>query len=148
MRELNVPNQALVIVGDGAKALFLRNTGGPQEIKLEIENILGHDNPATHEQGTDRPGRAFASVGTARSAMEETDWHRVAEERFAVEIANTLYRLAHANLFEALVIVAPPKVLGDLRKALHKEVVDRITLEVPKDLTSHPIPEIEKLLAA
>ena len=148
MRELNVPNQALVIVGDGAKALFLRNTGGPREIKLEIENILGHNNPATHEQGTDRPGRAFASVGTARSAMEETDWHRVGEERFAVEIANTLYRLAHANLFEALVIVAPPKVLGDLRKALHKEVVDRITLEVPKDLTSHPIPEIEKLLAA
>ncbi len=148
MTELNVPNEALVVVGDGEKALFLRNKGSPQKIKLEVENIFGHDNPATHEQGTDKPGRAFASAGTARSAMEETDWHQLGEERFAADIADTLYRLAHANKFEALVVVAPPKVLGNLRKAFHKEVVDRIVGELPKNLTSHPVPEIEKLLAA
>jgi protein required for attachment to host cells len=148
MNQLSVPNEALVVVGDGEKALFLRNKGDPQEIKLEVEDIFGHDNPATHEQGTDKPGRAFASAGTARSAMEETDWHQLGEERFAADIANTLYRLAHANKFEALVVVAPPKVLGNLRKAFHKEVVDRITGELPNDLTSHPVPDIEKLLAA
>jgi protein required for attachment to host cells len=148
MDEVTVPNRALVVVGDGEKALFLRNKGDPQAIKLEVEDILGHENPATHEQGTDKPGRAFASVGTARSAMEETDWHRLGEERFATEIAATLYRLAHANKFEALVIVAPPKVLGNLRKVFHKEVDDRITGEVPKDLTSHSLPDIERLLAA
>ncbi len=148
MHEVNVPNDALVVIGDGEKALFLRNKGSPQEPRLEVEDILGHDNPATHEQGTDKPGRAFASVGTARSAMEETDWHRLGEERFATEIADTLYRLAHANRFQALVVVAPPKVLGNLRKAFHQEVVDRITAEVPKELTSHPLPDIEKLLAA
>jgi protein required for attachment to host cells len=148
MNDVNLPTEALVVVGDGEKALFLRNKGDPPAVKLEVEDILGHDNPATHEQGTDKPGRAFASVGTARSAMEETDWHRLGEERFAAEIAATLYRLAHANKFEALVVVAPPKVLGNLRKAFHKEVVDRITGEVPKDLTSHPLPDIEKLLAA
>ena len=148
MNDFKIPNEALVVVGDGEKALLLRNKGGPQDIKLEVENILGHDNPATHEQGTDKPGRAFASAGTARSAMEETDWHQLGEDRFAVDIADTLYRLAHANKFESLVIVAPPKVLGNLRKAFHKEVVDRITGELPKNLTSHPIPEIEKLLAA
>jgi len=145
---LNIPNQALVVVGDGEKALFLRNTGSPQEIKLEVENIFGHDNPATHEQGTDKPGRTAASAGTARSALEETDWHRLGEERFAAEIAATLYRLAHANKFEALVVVAPPKVLGNLRKAFHKEVVDRITAEIPKELTSHTVPDIERLLGA
>lgn len=148
MNELNVPADALVVVGDGEKALFLRNKGDPQQMKLEVENVLGHDNPATHEQGTDKPGRAFASAGTASSAMEQTDWHRLGEERFAVEIAATLYRLAHANKFEALVVVAPPKVLGILRKAFHKEVVDRITGEVPKDLTSHPVADIERLLSA
>ncbi|MGZ8993020.1 MAG: host attachment family protein [Burkholderiaceae bacterium] len=148
MNKLKVPSEALVVVGDGDKALFLRNKGGPQDIKLEVEHILGHDNPATHEQGTDKPGRAFQSAGTARSAMEETDWHQLGEDRFAVDIADTLYRLAHANKFEALIVVAPPKVLGTLRKAFHKEVVDRITGELPKDLTSHPIPDIEKLLTA
>ena len=148
MNELTVPNEALVVVGDGEKALFLRNKGDAQEIKLEVENIFGHDNPATHEQGTDKPGRVAASAGTARSAMEETDWHQLGEERFAADIADTLYRLAHANKFESLVVVAPPKVLGNLRKAFHKEVVDRITGELPKNLTSHPVPEIEKLLVA
>jgi protein required for attachment to host cells len=148
MNQLKVPNEALVVVGDGEKALFLRNKGEPPEIQLEVENILGHDNPATHEQGTDKPGRVAASVGTARSAMEETDWHQLGEERFTADIADTLYRLAHANQFEALVVVAPPKVLGNLRKAFHQEVVDRITGELPKDLTSHPVPEIEKLLTA
>jgi len=148
MSELKIPSEALVVVGDGEKALFLRNKGDPQDLKLEVENILGHENPATREQGTDKPGRAFASAGTARSAMEETDWHQLGEDRFAVDIADTLYRLAHANKFEALVVVAPPKVLGNLRKAFHKEVVDRIRGELPKDLTSHPIPDIEKLLAS
>jgi protein required for attachment to host cells len=148
MNEIKIASEALVVVGDGEKALFLRNKGGPEDIRLEVEHILGHDNPATHEQGTDKPGRAFASAGTARSAMEETDWHQLGEDRFAVDIADILYRLAHANKFEALVVVAPPKVLGTLRKAFHKEVVDRITGELPKNLTSHPIPDIEKLLAA
>ncbi len=147
MQPVNIPNQALVVVGDGEKALFLRNKGTAQELKLEVENVIEQENPATHEQGTDKPGRAYASAGTARSAMEETDWHRLGEERFAVEIASTLYRLAHANKFEALVVVAPPKALGSLRKAFHKEVTDKITGEVPKELTSHPLAEIEKLLA-
>jgi len=145
---MKIASEALVVVGDGEKALFLRNKGEPEDIRLEVENILGHDNPATHEQGTDKPGRAFSSAGTARSAMEETDWHQLGEDRFAADIADTLYRLAHANQFEALVVIAPPKVLGTLRKAFHKEVVDRITGELPKNLTSHPIPDIEKLLAA
>lgn len=148
MNPFSVPNEALVVVGDGEKALFLRNKGDPPEIQLEVENIFGHDNPATHEQGTDRPGRAYASVGTARSAMDETDWHQLGEDRFAADVADILYRLAHASKFESLVVVAPPKVLGNLRKAFHKEVVDRISGELPKDLTSHPVPEIEKLLAA
>ncbi len=145
---MDIPNQALVVVGDGEKALFLRNKGNAQELKLEVENIFGQDNPATHEQGTDKPGRTAASAGTARSAMEETDWHRLGEERFAAEIATVLYRRAHANKFEALVVVAPPKVLGNLRKAFHKEVVDRIIAELPKELTSHTVPDIERLLAA
>lgn len=144
---MNIPNQALVVVGDGEKALFLRNAGSPQKLKLEVENVFAQNNPATHEQGTDKPGRAFASAGSARSAMEGTDWHRLGEERFAAEIAAILYRLAHANKFEALVVVAPPTVLGNLRKAFHKEVIDRITAEVPKELTSHTVPDIEGLLA-
>src|SRR3954464_8611167 len=120
-----VPHNALVLVGDGQKALFLRNRGNAQRPRLVVERILEHDNPPTREQGTDRPGRSNASVGVARSAMEETDWHHIAEERFAGELAEALYRHAQAKRFEKLVIIAPPKALGSLRKVLHAEVIAR-----------------------
>jgi protein required for attachment to host cells len=34
------------------------------------------------------------------------------------------------------------------RKAFHAEVADRIVGEIAKELTSHPIPQIERLIAA
>ena len=45
MHRVNVPNQGLVVVGDGEKALFLRNKGSAQDLKLEVEDILAQDNP-------------------------------------------------------------------------------------------------------
>jgi protein required for attachment to host cells len=143
-----ISHNALVLIGDGQKALFLRNKGTAHQVRLEVEQVLEQENPATREQGADRPGRSVASVGTARSAVEEVDWHHIAKERFAGEIAQALYRHAHDNRFEKLVVIAPAKVLGTLRKAFHAEVVDRIVGEIPKELTSHPIPQIERLIAA
>jgi protein required for attachment to host cells len=80
--------------------------------------------------------------------MEEVDWHYLAKERFADELAEALYRHAHANLFDRLVIIAPPKILGNLRKDFHAEVAGRIAAEIPKELTSHPVAEIARLIAA
>lgn len=146
MNNVRVPRGALVLVGDGRKALFLRNKGNPQNVELVTEQVLEQDNLASREQGADRPGRYLGTDRASRSAMDETDWHQVAEERFADEIAHALYRMAHARGFEDLVVIAPPKVLGNLREAFHKEVTERVVAEVTKDLTSHAIPEIAKML--
>lgn len=144
---IHIPRNALVLVGDGRKALFLRNKGTPRDVELIVERELHQDNPASRDQGTDRPGRKHGTDGVSRSAIEETDWHDQAEERFAAEIAETLYEMEHAQQFNELVVVAPPKVLGNLRAALHPEVTQCIVAEVPKDLTSHPIPELAKVLS-
>lgn len=150
MQKPAIPHDALVLVGDGSRAVFFRNNGSLQRPELVVERtLLLAENPPTHEQGTDRPGRrAESHVGTLRSAMEETDWHRLAEERFASDIADALYRSAHAGQFERLIIVAPPKVLGNLRKALHKEVLDRVAAEVPKELASYSVNAIRSELAS
>jgi len=47
---------------------------------------------------------------------------------------------------EALTVVAPPRALADLRKAFHDDVKKKIVAEIDKDLTGHPIHEIEKHL--
>ncbi|MBV8742078.1 MAG: host attachment protein, partial [Sinobacteraceae bacterium] len=117
------------MVGDGERAIFFRNSGTPLHPRLTVEKVFEQDNPPTREQGTDRPTRgsefsgagAAASVGSPRSNIEQTDWHQLNEDRFSKDIAEKLYQLAHANHFQRLVIVAPPKVLGTLRKAMHKE---------------------------
>jgi protein required for attachment to host cells len=148
MSDIRIPHDALVLVGDGARALFFRNEGTPDKIRLVVEGVLEQRNPPTRDQGVDQPGRVHASVGARRSSMEQTDWHELAKESFVEDIAAALYHAAHAGQFRDLVVVAPPRVLGNLRKAMHKEVADRIVAEAPKDLTSHPVQDIEKLLTA
>lgn len=80
--------------------------------------------------------------------MGETDFHQLEEDRFAAEAAGMLNRGALSNNYEDLIIIAPPKTLGELRKHYHKEVSARLTAEIAKDLTGHPVKEIEKILAA
>jgi protein required for attachment to host cells len=81
-----------------------------------------------------------------RSAYQETDFHQLEENRFAAEAAEMLKTRALRNDFESLVVVAPPKTLGELRKHYHKEVEKRLAAEVPKDLTNMPVEEIERVL--
>jgi protein required for attachment to host cells len=64
-------------------------------------------------------------LGPQRSAVEDTDWHRLAEDRFAAETADALYRLAHAHRFQRLVVVALPEVLGTLRKSMPRYLIER-----------------------
>jgi protein required for attachment to host cells len=146
MSGLVIDHGAWVMVGDGEKALFFRNEGDATYPNLQVVNVLEQENPRTSEQGTDRPGRAFSSVGAHRSAMQETNWHKLEKHRFAKEIADILYSAAHRGDYSKLVIAAPPMIMGDLRKALHKEVSDKVIGEVAKDLTHMPAFEIEKAL--
>jgi len=142
MSGIRLKNKGWVVVADGAKALFLENAGTPDKPALQVFNAFEQENPKTAAQGVDRPGRLSDGMGSAhRSAVQETDWHRLAHE-----IAAVLDKNAQAGRFEQLVIVAPPVVLGELRKSLTKAVSGRITAEITKDLTGHPVHDIEKML--
>ena len=147
MRKASIPHDALVMVGDGARAVFFRNTGSIQSPNLTVENVFEQYNPPTRDQGTDRPTRGPTTFSKARGNIEETNFHQINEGRFASEIADELYRLAHANRFDRLIIVAPPKVLGALRQSLHKEVLDRVEAEVPKELAWTSVNTIQRELA-
>ncbi|HWV12678.1 MAG TPA: host attachment family protein [Sphingobium sp.] len=141
-----IDHDTMVLVADGRKLLFFRNKGDRMAPNLEAETVKVQDNPADRDQASDAPGRAFNSVGSHRSAMEQTDFHDLEEARFAAEAADMLKRRALANDFERLIIVAPPTALGEMRKHYHKEVQSRLVGEIAKDLSNHPVPEIEKII--
>ena len=93
-------------------------------------------------------GGAVSLGANNRSAYSETDFHQLEENRFAAEAAEMLKTRALEGGFESLVIVAPPKTLGELRKHYHKEVAARLLAEVDKDLTGHTVPAIEQVLSS
>lgn len=148
MSKIRIPHNAFVLVGDGRKALFLRNEGDEKFINLKVEQVFVEDSPPTHEQGTDEPGRAFSSVGGRRSAMDQTDWHELDEKAFARDVANAFENLVRTRNVKALIVVAPARTLAELRNAFHKDVKAHIVAELDKDLTRHPVYDIEKHLTA
>ncbi|MCI0467687.1 MAG: host attachment family protein [Beijerinckiaceae bacterium] len=146
MAHLKLSSGTWVFVGDGQKAMFLINEGDEKFPNLRRMSDFENPNPPSHEQGTDAPGRAFSSAGGIRSAVEVTDWHELEKERFAKSIAGEINRAAQANAFDHIVIVAPPRILGELRREFSKETEAKIDAEIGKDLTNHTIAEIERLL--
>ena len=146
-----IPNGALVLVADGTKVLYLRNQGDEGIIDLRTESHDEREDRKDREIKTDSPGnapvlRASGGAETHRPAYSETDFHQQEEDIWVKEVAEELKKRALRNDYEALVVIAPPKALGVLRKELHKEVERRIILTVNKEMTDRPIPDIEDLL--
>ncbi len=145
MTKLSVPHDAFIFVGDGRKALFLRNEGDEKFANFVTVQVLADENPPTHEQGTDKPGRAFMGAnGTARSAVEPTDWHEIEEQKFAHRACAALESLVRDRASPALVIAAPAKTLAELRKTMHADVKHKVIAEIDRDFTKIPVWEIEK----
>ena len=135
--------------------LFFRNEGDEAFPNLQVVSASEQEDAKTSAQGTDMPGRSAAggaagasgmSVKAGRSAYEQTDFHTLEEQRFAADAADMLKRRALANEYEKLLIVAPAATLGELRKHYHVEVEKRLVGELDKDLTNHPVSEIEKII--
>lgn len=148
---MQVPHDAVVVVADGRKMLFLRNQGDAQIPNLQVEKkVIDKHNPDHHEQATDLAGGAMgtrtAGAQWGSGSMEEVDFHQLEEDRFAAETAALLKERALRNEYETLIIVAPPRTLGELRKHYHKEVSERLAGELAKDLTGHTVPQIEEAL--
>jgi protein required for attachment to host cells len=139
--KLKIATDALIVVCDGRKALILRNEGDEDFPNLKVHQVLeAPPNPATREQGSDKAPRAIS--GGRRSPIEQTDWHRLAEHEFAKATAKAINQ-AH---FKALILVAPARTLADLRAAISEKTRRAIVAEIDKDLTKHPVHEIERHL--
>lgn len=148
---MRLPHNSLVLVADGRKRMLLRNVGDATHPNLSVEQHDAEDNPPHSDQATDQAGNAssvrMSGGAWGRGNMEEVDFQQQAEDRFAADTADTLNKYALEGAFDSLIVIAPPKTLGELRKHYHAEVSARLTAEISKTLTSHPIPEIEKLIA-
>ena len=144
MSDLLIRHGEWVVVCDGAKALLLENTGNLQSAKLKAVEVLAHKVAATHDLGSDAPGRSFRSVGHGRSSMEQTDWHGQEEEKFLLDLVKHLDVALAAGKTQSIIMVAPPRALKVLRPAYSHALKAAVRAEFDKDLVNLPVDQIAK----
>ena len=130
---MKMPKGATVAVADGETLLMFRNSG-EHDIKLEPlphPAIAGdnHSSGVRHQSSSANPGES-----------------RMEEDSFAAAIAAWLNGQVQTGKIDALVVVAAPKTLGELRKHYHKTLSAKLLGELSKDLTGHATAAIEAAL--
>ena len=112
----------------------------------EVESLLNPEGRLQdRELTTDANPRLHGPGGL--SAREEPSAVDHAVEMFSKRIGGYLQKARTDRRYDRLVLVAPPKFLGLVRKELGKEVEKLVLDEVPKDLAWFNAREIEEYFA-
>ena len=133
-----------IIVADGTRARILANDGPGSGLHDALNADFVSDNRKSRDIVSDRPGRSKGGAG-GRHAMEpKVDSHQYEKQQFAKEVANHINDACQRSEFASLILVAPPKTLGELRNALDKSALSKISAELDKDLTKVAIHELPR----
>lgn len=131
---MQIPNEALVVVADGAGARVFRNRGNDRDLMLHQFDLLELVN--------------MNDDGPSGSMPDGTDGYRIDKATFAKQLAQGLNQGALQQRYDDLVIVADEKTLGEIRGLLHKEARDRLCGELAKNLTNSPLDDIQRILVS
>ncbi len=125
-----------IVIADGGRARVLLSTGRSHPLMDVPDLSFKTDLPMTHDIGDGRPGRGHESHGVTRHAYESrSDSHTVLKETFVRCVVDAIAREYAAAEFDRLVIIAPPTVLGVMRRVLPAALREVLIGDVAKDLT-------------
>ena len=131
-----LPKDAFVAVADGEKLKLYQNTG-----EASAPALIAMTSPAID------PANKGSGIRHQSSAANPDDSTQ-AEDGFAAGVAAMLNAQVLGGHIDALVVIAAPRTLGELRKHYHKALSAKLLGEIPKDLTGHVTADIEKAIAA
>jgi len=132
-----------IIVADGARAQVFVNSGHGSGLESALPQALVADNRPSGDIGSDRPGRSFDSAGQGRHAMQpNSDPHQYAQAEFARDIAKLLEEKRGQKAYDQIIIIAAPRMLGELRNALDASTSRLVIGEIDKDLTKLPVGDL------
>ncbi|PWK89672.1 host attachment protein [Fulvimonas soli] len=139
--------QTWILVADGARARVIECNA-----RNGVWNeVACFDNPEGRLPGRsltrDRPPRAAESVGSARHAIEpHTTPREKSAGNFARLLGDALARGLEERRYEKLVLVAPPRFLGALHEHIGAPLMQHVTGEVRRNLTTLPTAELRERL--
>jgi len=129
----HIPQDALVVVADGGGATLFRNTAASGDVSLKEEQKLSLKDFSNDGPSGARPGD---------QSPRQTD-----EATFAKQLAHSLFTMHEQKRYTAMVLIADPQTLGQLRSAMHKTVEASIVQTMAKDYTNNSLAEIQKALS-
>ena len=99
----------------------------------------------SRDLGLDRPARVKESANAARHAVEpRRDLHEAAKEDFIALVAEDIEAGHGRDQFDRLVLIAPPRVLTELKQKLSKPIAKIVVSDLQKDLTKVPDHDLAK----
>lgn len=134
-----------VLVADAGRArLFkaVKRNGPLEELRdwVHPESRQHEGDLVSDDDGSQKGPAGKHGVGTESA-------HKLAEEeRFAQELMRDLGKAGSKGEFSRLYLVAAPKFLGMLRKHAPGDLLEKVSGEVDKDLSTHDAAEIRKAL--
>jgi protein required for attachment to host cells len=128
----------LYVIADGGRARFVeRNEQGAFRTIASFVSPELHER--SHDLGLDHPTRVKESATTTRHSIEpRRDLHAAAKEDFVKHVAGELDAEHGRKSFDKLVLVAPPRVLTELKEKLSKDMAKLVADGLQKDLTKVP----------
>ncbi|MCK5444442.1 MAG: host attachment protein [Rhodospirillaceae bacterium] len=134
-----------ILVADGARARIVENNGVGKGLEPALNYEFAASRAPSRVIGTDKPGRGKG--GGSHHVMDpKVDWHTFEKHLFAGAMADFLEKADNSRDFDALVLVAPPETLGQLRKRLNPNVKGKVTAELGKDFTHLNLHDLGKHL--
>ena len=131
---MRLPHDTMVAVADGEHLHIFRVEGNE-----DLPHLRAAGHPTV--EGSNHSGGA-----RHHSSAANPDEKQDAKDMYAAATAAMLNEQALANAFEHAVVIAPPKMLGELRKHFHKAFEAKILKEIPKDLTGQTSEQIAKAI--
>jgi protein required for attachment to host cells len=140
------PDRTLVLMADDAEARFLINqgpgTGLTEHACLMADQFpdlaIGHEDRAGRHTGGGSPGHSIDPRDTIEVQRRE---------RFAQHVARALDQEWRQVRADRLVVAAPPKMLGILRKALSGPAAAALAGDLAKNLLNTPAIDLPKHFA-
>lgn len=136
-----------VVVADSARARVFECHGASGALVEILDLVHPQSRRPAHIAGSGAPGRSYDRFGKARHAMVPRKNKKAFDIRvFAREIAEQLSQACRDSRFERLYLLAEPRLLGALRKALDSTVRRRLVAHQCLDVVARPAPVIRRHL--
>jgi protein required for attachment to host cells len=136
------PLTLCIAIADGEHARFVQ-----PDANNVLRTVQAIDSASAHlrssDIGSDRPGRAFESTGSAHHGVgQRHDLHRMEEAKFVRMVAEQLNAKVTNGELDELLLIAPSHAMHELQGALDAATKARLVGTLEKDLVKTPDHEL------